>query len=59
MDAVRIFVERIKLFCITAVPQAHHQPYLILNLSAKPDEVMPNVNETTDKEIAQESMQFG
>ena len=58
-DAVRLFGEQLKLSRIAAVPQAQRRPRLILNLSAPPDKETPSVNDTTDREIAPESMQFG
>ena len=53
-----IFGERLKLSHITAVPQTHFRPHLIINLLAQPDKSMPSVNNTTDREIAPESIQF-
>ena len=58
-DAVHIFGESLKLSHITAVPQSHHQPRLILNLSENSDKVMPSVNNTTDRDIALEKIHFG
>ena len=58
-DAMRLFGERRKLSHITAVPQAHRRLRLILNLSAQPDLDTLSVNETTDREAALESLQFG
>ena len=54
-----MFRERLKLSRIAAVPQAHHRPRLILNLSAHPGSDTLSVNETTDREAAPESLQFG
>ena len=51
-DVMRLFGERLKLSCITAVPQAHRHPRLILNLLAQPVSDTLSVNETTDKEAA-------
>ena len=51
--------EKLKLSSIAAVPQEHLRPRLILNLLARPDSNMPIVNKTTDRESAQESLQFG
>ena len=56
---MRLFRERLKLSRIAAVPQAHRRPRLILNLSAQPDSNTLSVNETTDREAAPESLQFG
>ena len=39
--------------------QAHLCPRLILNWSEQLDSDTPSVNETTDREAAQELMQFG
>ena len=58
-DAVRIFGESLKLYRIMVVPQLRFRPHLILNLSEKPDEGIPSVNETTDREVSPELMQFG
>ena len=58
-DAMQLFGERLKLSCITAVPQAHRRPRLILNLLAQPDSNTLSVNETTDREAAPESLQIG
>ena len=58
-DAIRLFGENLKLSRITAVPQAHHRPRLILYLLAQSDSETPSVNETTDREAAPESLQFG
>ena len=41
------------------MPQAHRRPRLILNLSEQPDSDRPSVNDTTDRESAPESLQFG
>ena len=51
-DAVRIFVENLKLSYIAEVPQAHIQPRLILNMLAKPNKGTASVNNTTNKEVA-------
>ena len=58
-DAMRLFGEKLKLSRIAAVPQAHRRPRLILNLLAQPDSNTLSVNETTDREAAPESLQFG
>ena len=42
-----------------AVTQAHLRPRLILNLSTHPDSDTLSVNDTTNREAAQESLQFG
>ena len=41
------------------MPQAHCRPRQILNLSAQPDSNTLSVNETTYREAASESLQFG
>ena len=51
-DTLRMFGSRLNLFCIAAVPQAHLQPRLILNLLVKPDKGMPSLNDTTDRKVA-------
>ena len=58
-DAIRLFGEKLKLSRILAVPQEHRRPRLILNLLAQPDSDTPSFNETTDREAAPESLQFG
>ena len=58
-DVVRIFGKNLKLSRIAAVPQEHRRPRLILNLLAQPNKGMQSVNDTTVREIAPESMQFG
>ena len=58
-DAIRLFGERLKLSCITAVPQAHRRPRLILNLLAQPYSETLSVNKTTNREAATESLHFG
>ena len=57
--AIRLCGERLKLYRMAAVPQAHRCPRLILNLFAQPDSDTPSVNETTNREAAPESLQFG
>ena len=32
-EVVQMFGEKLKIYCITAPPQEHSQPHLILNLS--------------------------
>ena len=58
-DAMRLFGERLNLSRILAMHQTHHRLRLILNLSAQPDSNTLSVNETTDREAAPESLQFG
>ena len=58
-DVVWIFGEKFKLSRITEVPQAHCQLRLSLNMSEKLDKGTPIVNNTTDREVTPESMQFG
>ena len=58
-DVMRLFGKKLKLSRIAAVPQAHRCPRLILNLSAQRDSNTLSVNETTDREAAPESLQFG
>ena len=58
-NAMRLFGERLELSRIAAVPQAHRRPRLILNLSAQPESNTLSVNETTNREAALESLQFG
>ena len=58
-EAVKLFRDNLKLFHITAVPQEHQRPRLILNLWAQPYEGTTSVNDTTDREVALELMQFG
>ena len=56
---VRIFGERLNISRIMELPQAHIQPRLILNLLSQTDKHMPSVNNTMNREIALESLQFG
>ena len=58
-DAIGLLGERLKLSHIGEVKQAHRRLRLILNLSAQPDSDTPSVNETTNREAAPESLQFG
>ena len=58
-DAVCIFGEKHKIYCIMEVPQAHLRQHLILNLLTKPDKGTPSINNTTNRDVALESMQFG
>ena len=58
-DAVQLFGEKLKLSRITAVPQAQRQPRIILNLLAPPNKEIPSVNNTIDRDIDPESIQFG
>ena len=58
-DLIRLFGENLKHSCIAAVPQSHYWPRLILGLLAQPGSDTPSINETTDREAAPESLQFG
>ena len=58
-DTVRLFREKLKLSQITAVPQEHRRLQIILTLLEKINEGTTSVNETTVRESALESMQFG
>ena len=59
-DTVWMFREKLKLSRIMGVPQVQRQPCLILlNLSGKPNEGTPSGNDTTDREVAPDSIQFG
>ena len=58
-DAIRLFGEKLKISCITAVLQSHHHPRLFLDLLEKPYSDTPSVNESTDREATPESLQFG
>ena len=55
---MRFFGDKLKLSCIMEVPHERCRPRIILNLLAELDEGMPNVNDTTDREVALDSMQF-
>ena len=44
---------------IAAVPQTQRRPRLILKFSAQPNKETPSINNTVDREIYPESMQFG
>ena len=48
-DEVRLFGEKLKFSRIAAVTQAHFRPRLILKLSEKLDDVIPSVNDTTNR----------
>ena len=56
---MQVFGDKLKLSHITAVPQAHLRPRLIINLSDQPDKETPSVNDTMNREISPESIQFG
>ena len=58
-DAIILFGEKLKLSCIVMVSQAHRCARLILNLSYQPDANTLSVNKSTDRESAQELLQFG
>ena len=58
-DAERSFGDKLNLSLITAVLQEHRSPGLILNLLEQPDKGKPSVNNTTDRDIVPELMQFG
>ena len=58
-DLVGVSKKKLKLYQITAPPQEHFQPLLILILSEKTNEGTTIVNGTADKEVALESVQFG
>ena len=58
-DTLRLFGEILKLSRIASVPQAHRRPRLIINLSAQLESDTLSVNETTNRESAPESLQFG
>ena len=45
-EVVRMFGEKLKIYCIAAPPQEHSQPHLILNLSQNPNVGTPIVNDT-------------
>ena len=59
VDAVRLFGEKLNLSCIAEEPKAHLCPRLTLNLSKKRDVGTPSVNNTTTRDAAPESLQFG
>ena len=56
---MRFFGDKLKLSCIMEVPHERCRPRIILNLLAELDEGMPNVNDTTDREVVLESIKFG
>ena len=58
-DVVRVFGGNLKLSCIAVVSQEHLWPCAILDISSNPDEGAPSVNDTTDRDVAPESMKFG
>ena len=57
-DVIQIFGERLKLPRIAVVPEAYLCPRLILNLPAQRDSDNLSVNQTTNREVAQELLQF-
>ena len=57
-DTVRLFGDNMKLSRIPEVTQEHCRLCLIINLVFQPDEGMPSVNDTTEREVSPESMQF-
>ena len=48
-DAIRLFGEKLNLYCIAAVHQVHFRLRLIVNLSAQPELDTPRANDTTDR----------
>ena len=54
-----MFGDKLNLLWITEVHQDHHRMCLILNMSAQPDGGTRSANDTTYREVTQESMQFG
>ena len=54
-----MFGNKLKIFYFVEVPQEHHMPRFILNLSVKPNEVIPSVNSIMDRWVHPESIQFG
>ena len=56
---MRLFDKNLKLSRITAVPQTHFRPRLILNLSENPEVGTHSVKNTTDREVVPESLNFG
>ena len=58
-DTLQLFGENCKLSRIAAAPQAYPHLYLNLNLSEKLYVGTPSFHNTTDREAAQESLQFG
>ena len=51
-DVIRLFGEKLNIFCIAAVPQANTRPRLILNLSAQLDANRASTSKSTDREAA-------
>ena len=58
-DTVQLFGEKLKISRITTVTQAHCRLHPILNLWEKLDVGTPSVIDTTNREVAAESLQFG
>ena len=56
---MRLFGDWLQLSRIAAVPQAHRRPRLILYLLAHPESDTLSFNETTNKDAALKSLQFG
>ena len=57
-DAFRVFGDKLKLPCISTAPQVHLWARFIISLPSKPNEGTPIANNTTDMEVALESMEF-
>ena len=49
---VSVFGDKLEFSRIAAVPHEHRMPRLVVNLSGKPDEFTPSVNDTKGREVA-------
>ena len=58
-DVVRVFGDKRKLSRITAVPQEHRRPRLIIKLLENPNKGTQGANNTTEMEVDPESIKFG
>ena len=57
--AVQLFREKLNLPHITDIPQDQRRPPPILNLLAQPNKETTSVNNTTNRDITPDKMQFG
>ena len=56
---VCVFEDKLNLYPIEAVPQEHFHLRLIIDLYVNPKKGAPILKNTTDREVAPESIQFG
>ena len=58
-DMAKIFSENLNISRITKVPKVQHQLHLTINLLKEKDKGTPSANNTIDREVSPELMQFG